>query len=123
MATKRPLIRYADTGQIEELRSSDSLPGGGGGGSVSPLTVTISFPAQGATSVTQDVTVSGATIGQKVIASLSLDMPAGVAADELEMDMLYCAGAVIAADTVRLTVSGNGSALISGQRNINLILG
>lgn len=31
MAVKRPLVRYADTGRTEELRATDTLPGGVGG--------------------------------------------------------------------------------------------
>lgn len=90
-------------------------------GGTPATTVTVTFPASGSTVITQNVTVTGATIGQKVIASPSLDMPAGVAADELEMDMLTCAGVVIATDTVRLTVASIGGSH-SGARNINLQL-
>lgn len=39
MATVRPLIRYADTGQLEQLRAGDSLPGGGGGGFANTVVV------------------------------------------------------------------------------------
>jgi hypothetical protein len=30
MATVKPLIRYSDTGKVEEIRSGDTLPSSGG---------------------------------------------------------------------------------------------
>lgn len=113
MALKKPLVRYSDTGRIEELRSSDTLPGGGGGGL--SVVVAVTFPAAGATTLTGNVTVSGAAVGQKVIAGVVNDT------DELEMDMLVCAAVVVATDTVKITTQSVGRAH-HGLRNINLHL-
>lgn len=90
-----------------------------------PLTarVTVDFgtarPA--ARSKTFDVTVRGAQTGMAVVASAALDMPAGVSADELEMDPITVAGRVTAANTVRLLVSSARGPL-ARQRNINVML-
>jgi hypothetical protein len=112
MAEKRPIIRYPDTGRYEELRLGDTLPSAGGSGS--PITtVAVTFPSSGSKVLTQTVTVSGATLGQKIICSALNDT------DELEMDMLVCSGVVTATDTVKLTVSSIGEAH-HGVRNINI---
>jgi hypothetical protein len=91
-----------------------------GGGSTSVSTVEVDFGA-GDRSKTFLVPLAGATVGQKVLATPSLDMPAGVSADELEMDPLMCAGAVASTGFITLVVSSTGT--ITGKRNINLILG
>jgi len=49
-------------------------------------------------------------------------MPGSVDEDELEMDMLACAARVLSPGNVRLTVS-SFTGPVSGQRNINLMLG
>lgn len=93
---------------------------GGGGGSVVIRSVEVDF-GDGAMSRTFEVAVAGAVLGQKVLAAPSLDMPAGLSSDEIEMDPITCAGAVTAAGIVTLVVSSTGS--IAGKRNINLTLG
>jgi hypothetical protein len=87
----------------------------GGGGGTPATTVTVTFPAAGAKVITQTVTVTGAALGQKVITSPVNDT------DELEMDMLACAGVVTSVNTVLLTVASIGGAH-HGPRNINLQL-
>lgn len=67
-----------------------------------------------------DVTIRGAQPGMVVTAAAALDMPAGIAADELEMDPITVAGRVVSANTVRLLVSSPGP--LSRQRNINVML-
>ncbi len=122
MATKRPLVRYADTGQLEELRSGDTLPGAGGGGSTSASVITVDFgTSQASRSKTFDVALAGAVVGAKVLASPSLDMPAGVSADEFEMDAFVAAGRVVQTDQVQITLHSLGAPL-SGQRNVNVFL-
>lgn len=118
MAQRRPLVVRSD-GKVEELPSSDTLPGGGAGASI--VVATVDFGV-GASVKRFDVNVPGATVGQKVVASMSLDMPAGVDEDEYEMDMLACAAGVTAADTVSLIVASVTGTEVSGQRNINLIV-
>lgn len=113
-AGKLPLLD--GTGKI----SATMLPPVGAALTISQ--VTVDFGSTPANAKAFSVTVSGATVGQKVIAVPSLDMPAGVDDDELEMDMLMCAGRVTAADTVRLIVSSSWGP-ITGQRNINVVLG
>jgi hypothetical protein len=66
--------------------------------------------------------VPGATPGQKVIASVSLDMPAGVAMDEIEADPIAVGGRVSAADTVQLLVASVNGSPIGGKRNINVVV-
>ena len=89
------------------------------GGTVAIAEVTIDFGSTGRQSIKQAVTVSGVTVGQKVLAAPSLNMPSGLSADELEMDMIAVAGAVTATDTVTLIASSvNG--IVTGRRTIAL---
>jgi hypothetical protein len=121
MAVRRALV--LDNGRIKQMANGDTPFGAGGGGSVVIEAVTVDFGADGALSKTFDVSVTGATVGQKVLASVSLDMPAGVDEDELEMDMITVAGRVSAADTVRLIAASVSGTAVSGQRTINLTVG
>jgi hypothetical protein len=82
----------------------------------------VDFGTLGLSEISVDVAAVGASVGQKVVASASLEMPAGVAEDELEADMLVAAGRVKAANVVRLTVSSIRGP-ISGQRTINFYVG
>jgi hypothetical protein len=66
--------------------------------------------------------VPGAVPGQKVIASVSLDMPAGVAMDEIEADPITVSGRVSAAGVVQLLVASVNGSPIGGKRNINLVI-
>lgn len=90
---------------------------GGGSVTITQLTVDFVTPSRAAFF---DVTLTGAVVGQKVVAAPSLDMPSGVSEDEMEMDPIAVAGRVVATNTVRLLVSSSG--VISGQRNINVMV-
>lgn len=92
------------------------------GGAANMYSTTVDFGTEGVREKTFNVTVTGASTSNKVVASASLDMPAGVSEDELEMDMLAVAARVTAINTVRLTVASMRGPII-GQRNINLVLG
>jgi hypothetical protein len=92
--------------------------GGGGGGGATITTVEVNFTTA-ARERFFNIAHAGATVGQKVIATPSLDMPAGVAMDELETDPLTVAAAVVVANQVRLLVASARGGLISGKRNIN----
>jgi hypothetical protein len=70
-----------------------------------------------------DAAVSGAQVGQEVIAVPSLVMPVGVQEDELEADPITCAARVSATNTVRILVATVNGAPIKGKRNIKLIRG
>lgn len=94
----------------------------GGGGSASIVSVTVDFGTTARRSKTFDITVTGAFVGQQVVAVPSLDMPSGVSADELEMDPIIAFGSVISPNTVRLRVSSLRGP-ITRQRNINILLG
>jgi len=96
--------------------------GGSGGGTASVSTVTVDFGTMPVSSKSFVVPVTGAMLGQKVIAVPSLDMPVGVDEDELEMDMLTCAARVMAADSVKLVVASVGGS-VSGQRAFNILVG
>lgn len=96
------------TGNGADLATQSQL-----GGGTPATTVAVTFPADGTTIVTQSVTVTGATVGQKIICSPVNDT------DELEMDMLVCAGIVTSNNTVKLTVASIGQAH-HGVRNINI---
>lgn len=104
------------------LELADAAAGRSALGAAAAYMATVDFGAEGESQAVFDVAVAGAAVGQKVVASASLDMPAGVAEDELEMDMLAVAGRVTGTNNVRLIVASLGGR-ISGQRNINLILG
>lgn len=97
-----------------------AAPGGGGGGSVTMYTTAVDFGSTGVRSKTFDAAVVGVTSGQKVVAQLSANMPAGVALDELEMDPIVVAAHATAVDTVRIIAASTG--WLRGQRNINLLV-
>ena len=99
----------------------DAFATGGGAGTL--YAVTVDFGSVPVAQKFFSVSVAGAALGNKVVISPSLDMPAGITEDELEMDMLVCAGRVTAADTVRILVSSVNGGTLTGQRNLNLILG
>lgn len=104
-----------------DYAASWQTPSGGGGGGLGAV-VTVDFGATAAKEKTFLVTVAGAALGQRVMATPSLDMPAGVAWDELELDPITVSAGVTAADTVRLVVASTRGR-IRGQRNISLTLG
>lgn len=84
--------------------------------------VTVDFGTTApARSRTFNVALTGAVVGAKVVANPSLDMPAGVAADEFEMDAFVVAGRVVVAGQVQLTLHSLGAPL-SRQRNVNVVL-
>lgn len=93
----------------------------GGGAGVTCTTVTVDF-TEPLSEQFFDVALPGAVIGQKVLATVSLDMPAGVDEDELELDPLTVAGNVSTTDEVRLLVACTDGDVIYGQRNINVTL-
>ena len=90
-----------------------------GGGASLTGTVTLNFGSPGRRSVLQTFTVTGAATSQRIIASVSLNMPAGVSVDELEMDGIAVAAYVSAANTVIVAAHTTGGP-ISGNRNVNL---
>lgn len=71
MATARPVVRYADTGRLEELRQGDVLPGAGSGGSFITGVATISFGVIG--NFLAEITVPAPTITYTSIVSLSIN--------------------------------------------------
>lgn len=100
-----------------------ATPSGGGGGAA-PSQVSVDFGSQpGSVSRFFDVTFAGATPGQRVIASVSLEMPAGEFEDEHEFDPLTVAGRVVASNTIRLLVSNTMRTSIIGVRRINVLVG
>jgi hypothetical protein len=110
----------------DDIAKQSQLGGGGGGGAGAGLsaTLTVDFGTGGASAArrkTFDVAMAGAVVGQKVQASASLDMPAGLSADEYEMDPFVAAGQVVQANQVRLTVASLGAPL-SRQRRIHVSL-
>ena len=98
------------------LRYDGTFATPAGGATITQVTVTFTTPSRAAFF---DVAVT-ATVGQKVVASVSLDMPSGWSEDELEMDPIMVAGRVVSTNLVRLAVSSPG--ILSGQRNINLMV-
>ncbi len=69
-----------------------------------------------------DVALTGALVGQKVLATVSLKMPSGVDEDEIDCDPLTVSGYVTTADQVRLHVATVNGDLIYGQRTINVTI-
>lgn len=88
------------------------------GGSPTIAQVVVDFGATPRSSARFAVTVSGATVGQRVVAVASADTNG----DELEMDNLVCAGRVTATNTVELFVSAVPGP-VRGQRRINVLVG
>lgn len=70
-----------------------------------------------------DIAFASASVGQQVVVSPSLDMPTGVAEDELEMDPIVTAGRVLSAGNIRVFVASATGALLTGKRNINVMVG
>lgn len=106
-----------ETGLIAYQINSSS----GGGGLVKAV-VDLDF-GTGASTVTQEFPWNGAAVGATVLAAVSLDMPAGVSEDELEMDALVVAARISSANVVRVMASTASGFCITGQRRINLLLG
>jgi hypothetical protein len=90
----------------------------GGGGGITITRVEVDFGSVGTNAKVFDVSVPGVLLGQKILVSVSLEMPAGVAFDEIEMDPLSVAGHAVADDTVRLIVGARDR--IIGKRAINI---
>lgn len=76
----------------------------------------------GALVASVDVADARALLTHNVIASISLNMPAGIAADELEMDPIKVAAHVPVAGTVRLRAYVDGPAKVRGGRTISYTL-
>lgn len=93
----------------------------GGGSGIVCSEITVDFTSL-ASEKFFDATLVGAVVGQKVLATVSLNMPSGVDEDELEMDPITVAGYVTTTDQVRLLVSSVNSSPIYGQRKINVTL-
>lgn len=69
--------------------------------------------------IIQNFTISGVTAGQKIVAALSLDMPVGIAEDELEMDPICLGAHAPSADTVRVIAMAQHP--VSGKRAVNIL--
>lgn len=87
MAVKRPLIRYADTGGIEELRASDTLAGAGSGSTASQITLNVASVAKSgyAEVVVADAGVSATS---KLFASFVAELDAENDAEQLIDDRM-----------------------------------
>jgi hypothetical protein len=114
MAVRRPIVLV--NGRKRELPAGDTMPGFVG---AVPVVVEVNF-GTGARSVKLNITTP-CTTSQRVLASPSLEMPAGLSADELECDMICCVARVIALNNVELVAASIGSP-ISGLRKINLVI-
>jgi hypothetical protein len=87
-----------------------------------PKQITVDFGAHpGHAQKVFDVALAGAAPGQKVVAAVTSEMPAGVAEDELEMDPLVVTGRVLSAGNIRIAVTNTMRTKIRGQRRINVI--
>lgn len=117
MAARKPLVMIA--GRPSILPSGDTLEGAGGSAVVHERTVDFTVSRK---SGVFSVTVPGVLTSQRIVASVSGQMPAGVSFDELEMDPLTVTGFVSAADTVTLLVASLGGP-VKGQRNISMMIG
>ena len=101
------------------VRNGVSAFTAGGGGSATITRHEIDFGAVARDAATFDVTVSGISLEQSVIACVSLNMPLGVDQDELEMDPITLAAHSIAADTVRVIATSRHP--VRGKRAINIM--
>lgn len=114
MVTRRALVTI--NGRTKELPTGDTLAGAGGGGAII-TSVEVNFTSA-ARERTFNVVHVGALVGQNVIGGISLNMPAGVAQDEIELNPLIVSGYCAVAGQVRLTVASARDSLINGKRNI-----
>jgi Protein of unknown function (DUF2793) len=96
-----------------------AAPAGGGGASV--FAAQIDFGSLPVFSKIISLTHSGAAPGQKVMISLSADLPVPLSMDELEMDSLNLAGAIISPDTIQILITACPGP-VSGLRNLNYLL-
>lgn len=83
--------------------------------------VTVDFGSTPAYSKTFSVTVTGAAVGDKIVATPSSALPSGVTG-ELELEPLIIAARVTATNTVELVVASPGGP-VSGQRDVHVLLG
>jgi hypothetical protein len=96
-------------------------PPGLGGGAATIYEATVDFGANPVSAKSFTIAQVGATIGQKVLMSVSGNMPGGLAIDELEMDPISCVARVEAADQITALLSTNH--VVRGQRNVLYQLG
>jgi Protein of unknown function (DUF2793) len=92
---------------------------GSGGSVTTELTAVFAAPSP---SQFFDFALAGAAPGQKVVVTPSLDMPAGLSEDELEMEPLAVSGRVLSAGNIRLHVASLSGAPVLGSRNFNVIV-
>lgn len=88
------------------------------GGSVSATQVILDFGAEPVSSKRFSFTLTGATVGQKVLMTPAADTDD----DELEMDNFACAARVSATNTIVAYIAAVPGPVI-GQRRFNVILG
>ena len=119
-AALKGLVPASGGGVSAFLRADGSWSAPAGGGAVISQ-ITLDFGAAPVWSKTFDAPLSGAAIGQKVMASPSAAMPGVLSSDELEMDGLAAFATVIAPNSARIIASANPGP-VSGQRNFNLTL-
>jgi hypothetical protein len=108
-------LSYNDAGNALTINAT----AGSGTFTINAVTVNFAGPSKGQFF---DVAFAGATVGQKVLAAPSLDMPAGVAEDEFEMDPVFAFGHVKTAGQVRLFVGSVNGGILGGDRKINVTL-
>lgn len=90
------------------------------GGGATATAITLDFGSTPIQSKTFSFAHAGATTGQKIIVSVSGDMPSGVDFDELEMEPVVVVGRVSATDTIELQATVAG--FITGKRNFNYMV-
>jgi hypothetical protein len=102
----------ANKGYVDSVIASASS----GGGEI--FSTTIDFGSTPSYSLTTNITHNGAVLTDRVMISISANMPPDVDLDELEMDSLIPSAYVSALDTITIIVNAIPGP-ITGQRNFN----
>jgi hypothetical protein len=115
MVARRALVQI--DGELAELPAADSLLVVG-----ASLLATVDFALTGASATPFVVAFPGVTLSMKILASISMNMPANVDADELELEPLYVSAFVSAVDQVTVLVGSQSDDPLFGSFNINLVV-
>ena len=107
-------------GTTNFLRADGTWAVAGGSASVETVEVDFTTASRGRFF---DIALAGASVGQQVVAAPSLDMPAGIGEDELEMEPILAHGRVLSSGNIRLFVGSVLGGPVHGKRNINVTLG
>ena len=124
LETDTSQIKIGDGATAWTLLGYAGIPGPTGPAGNAPELVEVDAGSSPVQSLVTSVTVTGVTTSSNVSASVTSDMPAGVDADELELEPLLAFARATAVDTVEITVlPARADGSFQGKFNVLLLWG